>query len=72
MTSATPGLVILASGILLTVLVRAEARRVRRARARAVERAVRPHSVNVATAVQDAAAVTRAAIDADTATEHPF
>ncbi|WP_405799318.1 hypothetical protein [Streptomyces sp. NBC_01506] len=67
---ATPVLVILASGIVLTVLVIGEARRVRRAEARAAERAARPHSVHVATAVQDAAAITQAAIDAASLEHH--
>lgn len=64
LAGATPTLVVLASGIVLAALVMGEARQARRAEARAAERAARPHSVDVATAVQDAAAITQAAIDA--------
>lgn len=61
--AATPALIVGASLLILCVLVFVEARRARRTEARAAERRARPHSANVATAAEDAAAITRTALD---------
>jgi hypothetical protein len=55
-------LALFAGVVVLVILMTIETRRERRAAARAAERRARPHSVNVGTAAEDAAAITRAAL----------
>jgi len=57
-TSVYP-LALLAGVVVLVILMAIETRRERRAAARAAERRARPHSLNVGTADQDAAAILR-------------
>lgn len=57
-----PGLILAACTILVVQLL-AEARREDRAQARAAERAARPHSANVGSAAEDAAAILGQALE---------
>ncbi|WP_405794084.1 hypothetical protein [Streptomyces sp. NBC_01506] len=61
--TAAPAIVLLTAMLIVLVLVVGEHRRLRRIEAGTVERRARPHSVHAGTAAQDAAAITRAAIN---------
>ncbi|WP_069625354.1 hypothetical protein [Streptomyces niveus] len=61
--TAAPALVLLAAMVIVLALVFGEHRRLRRIEAGLAERRARPHSVHAGTAAQDAAAITKAAIE---------
>jgi hypothetical protein len=61
--TAAPALLAALSIPILGLLTYLDHRRQQRATAHRAERAARPHSVHVGTAAQDAAAITRAALD---------
>ena len=66
--TAAPALAMAAALFTVAIILAAYCLRERRAEARAAERRARPHSANVGTAAQDAAAILRDALDEPAAT----
>lgn len=68
--TAAPALILLAAMVIVLVLVVGEHRRLRRVEAGQAEyAAARPHSTHIGTAIQDAAAITRARLAEPPTTE---